>query len=76
MKHLLSLLIAICLLSCNEIPIDYTQWRTYGGTTDAARYSSLDEINVDNVQNLQVAWEFHSGDSTKRSQIQCQPIVI
>ncbi|MFB0907566.1 MAG: PQQ-binding-like beta-propeller repeat protein [Spirosomataceae bacterium] len=76
MKHLLSPLIAICLLSCNEIPIDYTQWRTYGGTTDAARYSSLDEINVDNVQNLQVAWEFHSGDSTKRSQIQCQPIII
>ncbi len=76
MKHFLSLIVATCLLSCNESTIDYTQWRTYGGTTDAARYSFLGQINVDNVKNLQVAWEFHSGDSTERSQIQCQPIVI
>lgn len=76
MKHLLSLLIATYVLSCNEKSIDYTQWHTYGGTTDAARYSNLAEINVDNVKNLQVAWEFHSEDATERSQIQCQPIVI
>lgn len=54
----------------------YTGWAHYGGTKDAARYSSLTQITPQNVQQLQVAWTYRTGDATERSQIQCQPIVI
>lgn len=64
------------LLSCTEDVSDYSKWTNYGGTKDASRYSSLDEITPENVSLLQVAWEYHAGDSSKNSQIQCQPIVI
>lgn len=55
---------------------DYTTWMNYGGTKDAARYSALDQITPENVNQLQIAWEYHAGDSSERSQIQCQPIII
>ncbi|PRY89063.1 PQQ-binding-like beta-propeller repeat protein [Mongoliibacter ruber] len=55
---------------------DYSQWRTFGGTYDAARYSGLSHISKDNVKDLEVAWVYNKGDATERSQIQTQPIVI
>lgn len=55
---------------------DYSQWRTFGGTYDAARYSGLSQISKDNVKDLEVAWVYNTGDATERSQIQTQPIVI
>ncbi|MCS5491497.1 PQQ-binding-like beta-propeller repeat protein [Algoriphagus limi] len=54
---------------------DYTDWSYYGGPADGTRYSSLQQINRDNVANLEVAWTYRTGDATERSQIQCQPIV-
>jgi glucose dehydrogenase len=32
------------------------EWQFYGGNNGANKYSSLDEINSENVGNLQVAW--------------------
>ncbi len=55
---------------------DYGKWEVFGGTKDAARYSSLTQINKENVGQLQVAWTYHTKDSTATSQIQCQPIVV
>lgn len=59
-------------------PAAYAGWETYGGHADATRYSSLDQINTGNVQNLKVAWTYRTGevDTTNKSQIQCQPIVV
>ncbi len=37
-------------------------WTAYGGTTDGQRFSSLNQITKDNVQNLEVAWTYHTGD--------------
>ena len=56
----------------------YAGWETYGGHPDATRYSSLSQINTGNVKNLQVAWTYRTGeiDTTNKSQIQCQPIVV
>src|SRR5689334_13634934 len=51
-------------------------WRTTGGDAGNSRYSYLDQINRSNVANLQVAWVYHTGDSSSRSQIQATPIVI
>ena len=55
-------------------------WPVYGGNPAGNRYSTLTQINRQNVKNLQLAWTFDTGennDSTKRGMdIQCQPIVI
>ena len=32
------------------------QWRAYSADEGSTRYSSLDQVNKDNVKNLQVAW--------------------
>ena len=37
-------------------------WVAYGGTSNGQRFSSLDQINADNVKKLSVAWEYHTGD--------------
>ncbi|MCF8483221.1 MAG: membrane-bound PQQ-dependent dehydrogenase, glucose/quinate/shikimate family [Rhodospirillum sp.] len=37
-------------------------WPRYGGGEDATRFSSLDQITPDNVDNLERAWAYHSGD--------------
>lgn len=56
----------------------FTNWAWYQGDAGANQYSSLDEINKNNVDQLEVAWTYHSGDidPKNRSQIQCNPLVI
>ncbi|HEX6627874.1 MAG TPA: pyrroloquinoline quinone-dependent dehydrogenase [Gemmatimonadaceae bacterium] len=53
-------------------------WRTTGGEPGNSRYSYLEQINRANVARLQVAWTYHTGDTTghPHSQIQATPIVI
>jgi quinoprotein glucose dehydrogenase len=40
---------------------DATEWPVYGGT-DSLQFSPLAQINRDNVDDLQVAWTYRSGD--------------
>ena len=70
------LLIFILLIRCAKKEEDYSKWLTYGGTKDAARYSSLNQITKENVSQLEVAWEYKCDDGTTKSQMQCQPIVV
>jgi len=53
-------------------------WPAYLGDTASSQYSPLDQIHVDNVGQLEVAWVYHGGDADPedRSQIQCNPLVI
>lgn len=37
-------------------------WTAYGANGYGNRYSSLDQINRNNVQKLQLAWQFETGD--------------
>jgi quinoprotein glucose dehydrogenase len=37
-------------------------WPAYGRTQSGLRYSPLKEINSDNVKDLKVAWEYHTGE--------------
>lgn len=37
-------------------------WPAYGGTNAALRYSPLDKITPDNVNNLTLAWSYRTGD--------------
>ena len=54
---------------------DYTDWKVYGGTPDNIHYSTLRQINRDNVRNLGVAWTYDSGDEFPESEMECNPIV-
>jgi quinoprotein glucose dehydrogenase len=45
----------------------YTTWSHYGGASDSAQYSALDQINRSNVKNLQVAWIYPTGDDNRYS---------
>ncbi len=53
-------------------------WPVYLGDKASTHFSTLTQINRKNVQRLQVAWTYHSGDARTddRSQIQCNPLVI
>ena len=37
-------------------------WKHWGNTTHGDRFAALDQINKDNIDTLQVAWTFRSGD--------------
>ena len=37
-------------------------WSTYGGSPGGGQYSPLSRINRDNVEDLEVAWVYRSGD--------------
>jgi quinoprotein glucose dehydrogenase len=43
----------------------YRTWDHYGGASDSAQYSALDQINRSNVKQLHVAWTFKTGDGNK-----------
>ncbi len=41
---------------------DASDWGAYGGDVYGNRFSSLDQIDRNNVAQLEVAWEFHTGE--------------
>src|SRR5262245_53618195 len=51
----------------------YRGWPAYGGGSDQIRYSSLTQINKENVRQLQVAWTYDSGET---GGLQSNPIVV
>ena len=55
-----------------------SDWRVSGGDPGNSRYSSLDQINRDNVAGLRTAWIYHAGDipANGRSEIQATPVVV
>ena len=59
-------------------PTDFRAWNSYLGDPGRRHYSSLDEINLDNVGQLEVAWEYHAGKqgSGGSDYIQCNPLVV
>src|SRR5579872_6631078 len=40
-----------------------SEWPFYGGDQGSSRYSTLDQINRNNVAKLQLAWEWKTGES-------------
>src|ERR1044072_3265443 len=51
-------------------------WRIYNGGSHGTHYSSLKQINRDNVQNLKLAWTFDTEDDYPGSELQCNPLVV
>ncbi len=54
-------------------PDAYRGWPEYLGGPDRNHYSSLTQINTDNVQKLQVAWTYAAPDT---GQMQVNPIMV
>ena len=48
-------------------------WLSHGRTYDEQRYSPLNQINVDNVEDLGLAWHYDTG--TNRG-LEASPIVV
>lgn len=63
-----------CLSSCHEADKKFGSWETYRGNSESNAYSSLDQINTKNIQQLALAWEYSTGDSG--ISIQCNPIIV
>jgi quinoprotein glucose dehydrogenase len=58
-----------CLLTAAdgaECADPYGGWAYYGGTQNGIRYSSLGQINRRNVEDLEVAWVYHTGEMDRR----------
>lgn len=78
LRFLALLILCVALIACGKKD-PYTNWEIKGGTPDGLQYSSLKQINKENVAALKVAWSYASGDAdtlNNRSQIQCNPIVV
>src|SRR6476659_11171282 len=69
---------AVLISSCAQENKQYTSWQQYKGSDESIQYSSLTQIDTTNVAQLQVAWEYHTGDAdtASHSQIQCNPIIV
>ncbi|HEX4945989.1 MAG TPA: PQQ-binding-like beta-propeller repeat protein [Blastocatellia bacterium] len=52
------------------------EWPNYGGDPENTHYSSLKQINRDNVKQLEVAWTYDTGDASNGSEMQCNPVIV
>jgi len=44
-------------------------WQHYGGDAGGSRFSDLTQINADNVDDLEVAWQIRTGEIEKRGPV-------
>jgi quinoprotein glucose dehydrogenase len=56
----------VCLFGCAREPLDFSgpiaEWTYFGGSAGGQRFSPLTQITAGNVDELQVAWVYHTGD--------------
>ena len=75
-----------CLAACGGSDIDYSgpvaDWAAYGAVGGGGRYSPLTQVTAANVDDLEVAWVYHTGDyadgstGLAPSSFQNTPIVV
>lgn len=71
------LILLFFLISCkSNNTIKYSDWTCYGGNKENNHYSSLTQIDTNNVTELKIAWEYHTADADAMTQIQVNPIII
>ncbi len=75
----IGLLSGLCLFTsqaaAQAVDLD---WRFYLGSKSSSQYSPATQVTPTNVRHLIRAWEYTTGgrDSSNRSQIQCNPLVV
>jgi membrane-bound PQQ-dependent dehydrogenase (glucose/quinate/shikimate family) len=76
------LLLAAVFLATLPLDAQDTEWRHWGNDAGGMKYSPLDQINKENVQQLKVAWTYDTGDFSdgtvhpSRSAFEATPLVI
>lgn len=76
MPRFLPLLIVFLIMAgCAPDPSLNHDWPHYKADKTSSSYSTLDQINKENVAGLEVAWEFRTGDTERRT-IECNPVVV
>jgi quinoprotein glucose dehydrogenase len=70
MRFLTVYAILILFASCTQKDAD---WPEYLGGPDRNHYVNIDQITLENVNDLERVWEYHTGDS---GQMQCNPIIV
>ncbi len=81
--HLLKLSLCSIVLSSHLLAIaeqPNLDWSYYGGSLHGLQYSALDQINPDNVEKLEPAWIYRSGElgeGTRRGfTFQTNPVLV
>ena len=57
--------LAVVLFPCAIFAQTHANWSDYSGSPDSAQYSALEQINRSNVDKLEVAWTYPTGDHNK-----------
>ncbi len=52
----------------------FDTWGSYLGDEGRRHYSSLTEIDSANLDRLEVAWTYYSGDAGETTRVQCNPL--
>ena len=68
----------LVVAACATSPPSPNDWRVTGGDPGNTRYSTLDQIDTQNVAQLRVAWTYQTGDLPPdgHGEIQATPIVV
>lgn len=76
------LAIATSLISASLVAAEPEQWSHYRASAGASAFSPANQVNVSNVEELETAWEFRTGDSKvmaehmSRTSTQVTPILL
>jgi len=76
-RHSAVLVVGLATLAAKaDQPGSPIEWPVYGGGPESIRYSSLTQINRDNVKRLKVAWTFDASDGVPSSELEVNPIMV
>jgi quinoprotein glucose dehydrogenase len=64
MKKFLLIVASLCMPLCVQAGDNPGGWPVWGGDAAGTRFSPLDQITPANIDELEVAWEYHTGDSS------------
>lgn len=76
------LMLFLCIYTCAACKNQkhyYRSWEVYRGDHESSSYSSLEQINQENVDQLQLAWSFSPQDAPEGARFgkyECNPIVV
>lgn len=74
--------LSLALITVPAMGRDHDGWRYYGGDAAGTRYSSLAQIDSENVDHLQVAWVYRGKDvsdgkhTARKTGFEATPIVL
>lgn len=82
-SHFKTLLLPLCFVAllggaCSKNKEKDVEWRSYLSDKASSQYTTLDQINRDNVDQLQVAWTYGEAERSgrNRNQLECNPLIV